>query len=134
MARISTVTAAGALDFAPAILRAQHANEANAQRLRLEQEAGKQAYRRELLELKAPQAGIVKDLATHTPGSVVSPGAILLTLVPAHDPVKAEVWVTNEDAGFVEVNQPVKIKLAAFPFNKYGMLNGRVETIWAAAR
>ena len=108
-------------------------SEANAQRLRLEQEAGKQAYRRELLELKAPQAGIVKDLATHTPGSVVSPGAILLTLVPANDPVKAEVWVTNEDAGFVEVKQPVKIKLAAFPFNKYGMLNGHVETISADA-
>jgi len=104
-------------------------SEANGQRLKLEQESGKQAYRRGLLELKAPQDGIVKDLATHTPGTVVSPGTILLTLVPRDDPVKAEVWVTNEDAGFVEVNQPVKIKLAAFPFNKYGMVNGRVETI-----
>ncbi|MBI3526799.1 MAG: HlyD family type I secretion periplasmic adaptor subunit [Betaproteobacteria bacterium] len=104
-------------------------SEANGQRLRLEQESGKQAYRRELLELKAPQDGIVKDLATHTSGTVVSPGTILLTLVPRNDPVKAEVWVTNEDAGWVEVNQPVKIKLAAFPFNKYGMINGHVETI-----
>lgn len=103
--------------------------EANAQRLRLEQEAGKQAYRRELLELKAPQDGVVKDLATHTPGTVVSPGTILLTLVPRNDPVKAEVWVANEDAGWVAVNQAAKIKLAAFPFNKYGMISGRVETI-----
>ena len=97
-------------------------SDANGQRLRLEQESGKQAYRRGLLELKAPQDGIVKDLATHTPGTVVSPGTILLTLVPRNDPVKAEVWVTNEDAGWVEVNQPVKIKIAAFPFNKYGMV------------
>ena len=104
-------------------------SEANGQRLRLEQESGKQAYRRELLELKAPQDGIVKDLATHTPGTVVSPGTILLTLVPRNDPVKAEVWVTNEDAGWVEVNQAVRIKVAAFPFNKYGMINGHVETI-----
>jgi len=50
----------------------------------------RQAYRRDLLELKAPQDGIVKDLATHTPGTVVSPGTILLDLVPRHDPVKAE--------------------------------------------
>ena len=104
-------------------------SEANGQRLRLEQESGKQAYRRDLLELKAPQDGVVKDLATHTPGTVVSPGTILLTLVPRNDPVKAEVWVTNEDAGWVEVNQAVKIKIAAFPFNKYGMVKGHVETI-----
>ncbi len=68
-------------------------------------------------------------LATHTSGTVVSPGTILLTLVPHNDPLKAEVWVTNEDAGWVEVNQKVKIKLAAFPFNKYGMVSGHVETI-----
>jgi hemolysin D len=104
-------------------------SEANAQRLRLEQEAGKQAYRRDLLELRAPQNGVVKDLATHTPGTVVSPGTILMTLVPHDDPVKAEVWVTNEDAGWVDVNQPVKIKVAAFPFHKYGMVKGRVEYV-----
>ena len=107
--------------------------QANGERLRLEQESGKQAYRRGLLELKAPQNGIVKDLATHTPGTVVSPGTILLTLVPADDPVKAEVWVTNEDSGWVEVDQLVKIKVAAFPFNKFGMVKGRVETVSADA-
>jgi len=107
-------------------LQNEHA-EANAQRMRLEQEAAKQAYRRGLLELKAPQDGVVKDLATHTSGTVVSPGTILMTLVPHNDPVKAEVWVTNEDAGFVEAGQPVKVKLAPYPFNKYGMVKGRVE-------
>ena len=104
-------------------------SDANAQRLRLEQEFGKQAYKHDLLELKAPHDGVVKDLATHTSGTVVSPGTILMTLVPHDDPVKAEVWVTNEDAGWVEVNQKVKIKLAAFPFNKYGMVNGHVEYV-----
>ena len=104
-------------------------SDANGQRLKLEQESGKQAYHRNQLELRAPQDGVVKDLATHTAGTVVSPGTILLTLVPHNDPVKAEVWVTNEDAGWVEVNQKVKIKLAAFPFNKYGMVNGHVEYV-----
>jgi hemolysin D len=107
--------------------------EANAQRLRLEQEGAKQAYRRDLLELKAPQDGVIKDLATHTSGTVVSPGTILMTLVPHNDPVKAEVWITNEDAGFVETNQPVKVKIAAYPFNKYGMVKGRVEYLSADA-
>ena len=104
-------------------------SEADTQRLRLEQEAGKQAYKHGLLELKAPHDGVVKDLATHTSGTVVSPGTILMTLVPHDDPVKAEVWVTNEDAGWVEVDQPVKLKLAAFAFNKYGMAKGHVEYV-----
>jgi len=43
--------------------------------------------------------------------------------------VKAEVWVTNEDAGWVEVDQSVKLKFAAFPFHKYGMVKGRVEYV-----
>jgi hemolysin D len=104
-------------------------SDADTQRLRLEQEAGKQAYKHSQLELKAPHDGVVKDLATHTSGTVVSPGTILMTLVPHEEPVKAEVWVTNEDAGWVDVNQPVKLKLAAFPFNKYGMIKGRVEYV-----
>jgi hemolysin D len=103
--------------------------EANARRLRLEQELGKQTYRQGLLELKAPQGGVVKDLATHTSGTVVSPGTILMTLVPHNDPVKAEVWVTDMDAGFVEVGQSVKLKVGAFPFNKYGMAKGIVQYV-----
>jgi len=103
--------------------------EAQAQLMKLEQESGKQAYRRGLLELKAPHDGMVKDLATHTPGTVVSPGTILMTVVPHNEQVKAEVWLADVDAGFVEIGQPVKVKLAAYPFQKYGMAGGRVEYV-----
>ena len=44
---------------------------------------------------------MVKDLATHTAGTVVSPGTVLLTMVPHDEPLQAEVWVSNLDAGFV---------------------------------
>src|SRR5690606_16972300 len=67
---------------------------------KLEQELAKQEHRSGLQELKAPQSGIVKDLATHTPGTVVQPGTILMTLVPIGEKLKAEVWVSNEDIGF----------------------------------
>jgi hemolysin D len=56
-----------------------------------------------------------------------------MTLVPHNDPVKAEVWITNEDAGFVEADQPVTVKIAAYPFNKYGMVKGKVEYVSADA-
>src|SRR5438105_61327 len=38
---------------------------------KLQQDLAKQSHKSELLELKAPQAGVVKDLATHTIGTVV---------------------------------------------------------------
>ena len=100
-----------------------------AQYARLEQDADKQSTRRELLELKAPQDGIVKDLATHTVGSVLSPGTVVMTLVPVNDPMQAEVWVTHDDAGFVAPKQPVKLKLATYPFQKYGMVAGEVKRV-----
>jgi HlyD family secretion protein len=108
--------------------------EADAQRHRLLQELDKQQHRSGLLELKAPQAGIVKDLATHTPGTVVSPGTILLTLVPQDEPLVAEVWINNADAGFVQPRQKARLKLAAYPFQKYGMLEGAVRHISADAQ
>lgn len=101
---------------------------------RLQQDWSKQQHRHALLELKAPQAGIVKDLATHTPGTVVAPGTILLTLVPRDEPLIAEVWVGNVDAGFVQAEQKARVKLAAYPFQKYGMLDGVVSQVSADAR
>ncbi len=103
--------------------------EAESQLHKLEQDWDKQQHRNALLELKAPQGGIVKDLSTHTAGTVVAPGTVLLTLVPNNEPLLAEVWINNVDSGFVEVNQKVKVKLDAYPFQKYGMLDGVVRHV-----
>lgn len=109
-------------------------NDAQAQFDRLTQELQKQQHRRQLLELKAPQDGVIKDLATHTAGTVVSPGTVLASLVPREEKLKAEVWVSNEDIGFVRAGQTVKLKFAAYPFQKYGMGEGRVEHVSADAQ
>jgi len=103
--------------------------EAESQHNKVTQELAKHNYRHGLLELRAPQAGIVKDLATHTPGTVVSPGTIMLTIVPHDEPLLAEVWVNNADSGFVGVAQKARIKVDAYPFQKYGMLDGVVRHV-----
>ena len=108
-------------------------NELHGHAEKLAQERAKQAHRQSLLELKASQDSVVKDLATHTAGTVVQPGTVLLTLVPRDDILRAEVWVSNEDIGFVRPGQPVKLKFAAFPFQKYGMVEGSVEHVSADA-
>ena len=52
-----------------------------------------------------------------------------MTLVPIGETLRAEVWVSNEDIGFVRPGQPVQIKLAPYPFHKYGLLEGVVATV-----
>ncbi|MFH1871448.1 MAG: HlyD family type I secretion periplasmic adaptor subunit [Pseudomonadota bacterium] len=108
-------------------------NETQAAVDKLGQEIAKQAHRRNLLELKAPQDGVVKDLATHTAGTVVQPGTVMLTLVPQDETLRAEVWVSNQDIGFVHPGQKVKLKFAAFSFQKYGMAEGVVLHVGADA-
>lgn len=105
--------------------------EVMAQLAKLGQDDKKQTFRQGLLELRAPQAGRVKDLATTTPGAVVQPGMVLLTLVPKGEELLVEVQVRNEDVGFVQPGQEVQVKLATYPFQKYGLLQGTVQTVAA---
>ena len=113
-------------------LQAERA-EAAPQFERASQDLRKQEHRHRYLELKAPQGCVVKDLATHTVGTVASPGTILMTLVPIDEILKAEVWVRNDDVGFVRTEQSARLKLGAFTYQKYGMLEGRVAQVSADA-
>lgn len=97
------------------------------------QELEKSNVKAGLLEIRAPNAGVVKDLATTTRGAVVSAGALLMTIVPKDEPLQAEVLLKNEDVGFVAVGQAVTLKVAAYPFQKYGLLDGTVVLISADA-
>lgn len=105
--------------------------ELQSQQQRTTGELQKQVYKSGLLELRAPEDGIVKDVATYTPGTVVQPGAVLLNVVPRDEPLYAEVAIHNDDVGFVVPGQRAKIKLQAYPFQKYGMLDGSVEVVSA---
>lgn len=95
----------------------------------LEQDLAKQKHRNQSLELKAPQAGIVNDLATHAPGTVVHPGTVMLSLVPDKEQLLAEVKVCNEDIGRLKAEMPAQVKVHAYRFQRYGMLGGTVEKI-----
>jgi HlyD family secretion protein len=105
--------------------------EAEAQLARLLQDLEKLNHRQKLAELRSPADGVVKDLATQTPGAVLSPGTVLMTLVPDGEALVAEVWLANQDAGFVAGGQSAKLKLASYPFQRYGMLDARVARVSA---
>lgn len=84
-----------------------------------------------LMELRAPQDGVVKDVAVVAKGAVLAAGATVLTVVPTHEDLRGEVLLKNEDVGFVSAGQAAQVKIAAYPFQRYGLLKGRVELVGA---
>jgi hemolysin D len=95
------------------------------------QELEKSNVKAGMLEIRAPNTGIVKDLATTTRGAVVAAGMLLMNIVPQNEPMQAEVLLKNEEVGFVAVGQKATIKVATYPFQKYGMLDGEVALLSA---
>lgn len=91
-----------------------------------EQEILKARKRRDLQRLTAPIDGTVTNLATWTVGGVVKPGDTLLNVVPLSATPEIEAMVLNKDIGFVQAGQKVTVKLEAFPFTRYGTVDGEV--------
>ncbi len=85
--------------------------------------------RRQLIVLKAPADAVVLEIADRTVGSVVREAETLFVLVPRDVPLQAEVNVEGKDIGQLAVDEPVRIKFEAFPFQKYGTGKGVVRVI-----
>ena len=121
-------------------LKSQHKNQLIDEQLtlqkrveQLDQDWLKQEYRNRLMKIKAPQDGFVKDIATSTEGTVVPAGTVLMNIVPINEPLTAEVYVSNQDVGFISTGQKVHIKLKSYQFQKYGMIDGQVDYVSADA-
>lgn len=79
--------------------------------------------------LKSPVAGRVQQLEVNTLGEVVQTGQRLMVIVPDGTALEIEAMLLNRDKGFVHEGQDVRVKLEAFPFTKYGTLDGKVLTV-----
>jgi hemolysin D len=60
---------------------------------------------------------------------VVTPAQELMRIVPGNESLEVEAWVPNKDIGFVEVGDTAEIKIEAFPFTKYGFIDGHIERL-----
>ncbi|WP_255371585.1 HlyD family efflux transporter periplasmic adaptor subunit [Maricaulis sp. W15] len=83
--------------------------------------------------LLSPVDGIVNAVNVTMIGEVAEPGEPVVTLAPAGRELYVEACLLNRDVGFVAEGQEVRIKLEAFPFMRYGYLDGIVEQIFPDA-
>jgi hemolysin D len=89
----------------------------------------KSARRREYQAIRSPVDGTVQQLAVTTIGGIVQPAQPLMLIVPDGSDVHVEAHILNKDIGFIREGQPVRVKLEAYPFTDYGLVQGVVETI-----
>ena len=91
-----------------------------------EQEILKAKKRRDLQRRISPIDGTITNLAAWTVGGVVKPGDTILSVVPLSATPEIEAMVLNKDVGFVTAGQRATVKLEAFPFTRYGTVDGEV--------
>jgi hemolysin D len=94
-----------------------------------EQEILKARKRRDLQRLVSPIDGTITNLAAWTVGGVLKPGDTILSVVPLSATPEIEAMVQNKDVGFVRAGQRVTVKLDAFPFTRYGTVEGEVTNV-----
>lgn len=80
-------------------------------------------------ELRAPMDGIVNLITQTTIGAVLRPGDEILQMLPSGDELIVEAKVKAADIGFIRLWHPATVKLDAYDYSIYGVLEGVVSYV-----
>jgi HlyD family secretion protein len=83
------------------------------------------------IDIRAPQSGVVHQLAVHTVGGVIAPGDPLMLIVPEADDLAIEVRVAPQDIDQVKIGQPAVLRLSAFNQRTTPEITGTVSRVAA---
>ena len=83
--------------------------------------------------IRAPVDGTVVGSQVFTIGDVIEPGAPLMMIAPYNEELIVEAMILNKDIGFVREGDHVAVKLEAYPFTRYGLIDGKLSMISADA-
>jgi HlyD family secretion protein len=81
------------------------------------------------IDLRAPQDGIVHQLAVHTIGGVVNPGEVVMLIVPDGDQLTVEAKIAPQDIDRIRVGQKAMLRLSAFNQRTTPEVDGEVLRI-----
>ncbi|MDX8496670.1 HlyD family type I secretion periplasmic adaptor subunit [Mesorhizobium sp. VK22B] len=66
------------------------------------------------IDLRSPQDGVVHQLAVHTLGGVITPGEVVMLIVPVADDLTVEARVAPQDIDQLKLGQEAGLKFSAF--------------------
>ncbi len=84
-----------------------------------------------LVEIRAPQNGVVQNLSVHAAKAVVAPGNPILTIIPIEDNLIAEVRIAPQDIDQIVVGQNAVMRLSAFNQRTTPEISGHIVHISA---
>ena len=82
-------------------------------------------------EIRAPQEGVVHQLAVHTVGGVINPGEPIMLIVPKADSLTVEARIAPQDIDQLRIGQPAVLRFSAFDQHTTPELAGVVSLISA---
>jgi HlyD family type I secretion membrane fusion protein len=86
-----------------------------------------QAYRSTVV--RSPVDGYVFNLTQFTSGSAVSPGELLMQIVPSHAPLIVSASVKPQDIGAVKVGMKARVRVTALNPRWHGPMDGKVVMV-----
>lgn len=75
--------------------------------------------------ITSPASGVVFELISGTPGTVLGAKDIVLKIVPSEELI-AKLDITNRDIGFIKIGMPAEVEIDSFPKLEFGYINGEV--------
>jgi hemolysin D len=79
--------------------------------------------------LKSPVNGIVFQLPMQRPGGVVQSGTMVAEISPANSPLIIRANMATNQSSSLQKGLPVKVKFDAYPFQDYGVVEGKLAQI-----
>lgn len=79
--------------------------------------------------IRAPASGIILQLNLRNPGQVVQSSQPIAEIVASDTPIVVKARVLAEDIGKVTLGQKSQMRVSAYPYPDYGVLNGKVSAI-----
>jgi hemolysin D len=77
----------------------------------------------------ATTRGLVSTLSVHHAGEVLQAGQPVAEIIPEGKPLLLSVAMPSQSAGFIQVGMGAKVKLDAYPYQDYGVIQGKVARI-----
>ena len=77
----------------------------------------------------SPFDGELEYLGFWRENQFVSSAQELFSIIPKENDIVGEVMIPSTGAGKVEIGQTANVKINKFPYDEYGLLKGRVETL-----